>query len=83
MSEKTSAWTAEERAAIARQREIDYADAYERGPDGKPLSVAWLRAPSPEAVEERRPCEVCAPDPCKGHEVVSTVPATHWKVILK
>lgn len=36
---KTSAWTDEERADMAKQREADNADAYERGLDGKPLVV--------------------------------------------
>ncbi len=41
---KTSAWTDEERASMVRQRHLDTVDAYETGPEGKPLRVKW-RAP--------------------------------------
>ncbi len=40
---KSSAWTDEERASMVRQKAIDSRDAYECGPDGKPIAVRWLR----------------------------------------
>ncbi len=43
----------------------------------------FLREPSPDAVEERRPCDVCAPEPCKGHEVTTTTSAFNIKGILR
>ncbi len=55
MSEKTSAWTDEERADMAAQRERDAIDggAYEMGPDGKPIT--WMRC---------RECGTYYNDPC-------------------
>lgn len=39
---KTTAWTDEDRAEMARQRAHDYRGAYELGEDGKPLVVTWM-----------------------------------------
>jgi hypothetical protein len=36
---KPTAWTDEDREERAKQAERDYADAYERGLDGKPIVV--------------------------------------------
>lgn len=47
--EKSTAWTADERAALTAQKERDNADAYQKGPDGKPLRVFVPRPPAPDA----------------------------------
>ena len=46
------------------------------------MRARFLRELAPEVVEVRGPCEVCAPEPCKGHEVVQTTPGINMRITL-
>lgn len=63
-TEKTTAWTAEERAEMAEQRDKDNVDAYAKGPDGKPLRIgvapaAFVSCSCYEEGGERVECQFC------------------------
>lgn len=64
---KTTAWTDEERAELAEQRERDHAAAYVKGPDGTPIQfVAARREHAPDCDSfDFDPEEQLGPDkPC-------------------
>ncbi len=65
--EKATTWTAEERAETTEQKQRDNADAYEKGPDGKPLLVTFPRSSEAGPNATGLPC-TCIESPGNVHE---------------